>query len=542
MPEPSKIRSTGVTANQADFDAIVVGAGFAGLHMLYRLRKLDLKVRVFEAGGGIGGTWYWNRYPGARCDAVSVEYSYQFSDELQQEWDWSEIYASQPEILRYLNHVADRFDLRPDIQLDTRVNAMRFDEASALWQVDTGSATVSAKFCIMASGCLSSPNTPAIKGLDSFAGPTYHTGRWPHEDVDFSGKRVGIIGTGSSAIQAIPIIATQAEHLFVFQRTANYTVPAQNGPHDPKFIERIKADYKGFRKKNRLLPFGNNLRHNDKASLEVSAEERQQEYEERWRSGGLPFLAAFNDLLFSKEANDTAAEFVRSKIRATVNDPATAEALCPQTVLGCKRLCVDTDYFQTYNRENVTLVDIKDSPIEEITATGLNVNKTKYEMDALVLATGFDALTGTLLKIDIVGKAGITLKQKWKEGPSNYLGLGIAGFPNFFNITGPGSPSVLSNMAPSIEQHVDWIAKCVGYINKNDFKTIEATVEAEEAWVRHVNEIAEPTLFTACNSWYLGANIPGKPRVFMPYLGVPPYVEKCNEVATKNYEGFVLSQ
>ncbi|MFT5133657.1 MAG: cation diffusion facilitator CzcD-associated flavoprotein CzcO [Gammaproteobacteria bacterium] len=539
MSEPT--HTDPVTSTAKDYDAVIVGAGFAGLHMLYRLRKLGLKVRVFEAGGGVGGTWYWNRYPGARCDAVSVEYSYQFSEDLQQEWEWSEIYASQPEILRYLNHVADRFDLRPDIQLNTRVNAMHFDDASGLWRVKTENESVSAKFCIMASGCLSSVNTPAIKGLDNFEGRTYHTGRWPHEDVDFSGREVGIIGTGSSAIQAIPVIAAKAKHLFVFQRTANYTVPAQNGPQDPENLQRIKSDYKGFRKKNRQLAFGNDFRHNDVESLKVSEEERQREYEERWQSGGLPFLASFNDLLFNHEANETAAEFIRAKIRSTVNDQATAELLCPQTVLGCKRLCVDTRYFETYNRSNVTLVSIKDSPIEEITAKGLIVKGTHYQLDDLVLATGFDAMTGTLLKIDIVGKSGATLKQKWKNGPSNYLGLCIADFPNFFNITGPGSPSVLSNMVPSIEQHVDWIAKCVDYVNENNFRTIEATEEAEEAWVQHVNEVAAPTLFTACNSWYLGANIPGKPRVFMPYIGVPPYVEKCNDVAAKDYEGFVLS-
>jgi len=526
--------------HKSDFDVIVVGAGFAGLYMLYRLRKLGLKVRVFEAGDGIGGTWYWNRYPGARCDAVSMEYSYQFSEALQQDWEWSEVYATQPEILRYLNHVADRFELHPDIQLKTRVTSMHFDEANKNWCVKTNRDAVSSKFCIMASGCLSSINIPDLNGLDSFSGSVYHTGNWPHEGVDFNNKNVGVIGSGSSAIQAIPHIAEQAKHLYVFQRTANYSVPAHNGPHDPKHQEHIKSDYKGFRKRNREMAFGNDLNYSNLSSLDVNDADRSLEYEQRWQKGGLPFLGAFNDLLFDKQANNTAAEFIRNKIRAIVQDQSVAEALCPQSILGCKRLCVDSNYYETFNRPNVSLIDISNVPIEQITSSGVVVNNNNYPLDALVLATGFDAMTGALLNIEIHGKEGVSLQKKWKEGPVNYLGLSISDFPNFFTITGPGSPSVLSNMVPSIEQHVDWIANCIEYMIENNAHLIEATKEAETSWVEHVNEIAEPTLFSNCNSWYLGANIPGKPRVFMPYLGVPPYVAKCKEVRENGYEGFDL--
>lgn len=470
-----------------------------------------------------------------------MEYSYQFSEELQQEWVWTERYASQPEILRYLNHVADRFDLRRNIQLNTRVLTATFNETAGRWIVETSAGDrVSAQFCVMATGCLSSTNTPNFKGRDRFAGSSYHTGNWPQEGVDFTGKRVGIIGAGSSAIQSIPPIAQQAFHLFVFQRTPAYTIPAHNDPLDPEVQQEVKANYANFRARNKLLPSGLNIRHNEVSALAMSPQERQREYEERWAHGGLPFLGAFADLLFSKEANDTAAEFIRGKIRETVRDPFIAEKLSPRTVVGCKRLCVDTEYYQTFNRSNVTLVDVSSSPIEEITKHGLTVKGKEYELDAIVFATGYDAMTGSLLKIDIRGKGGRSLKETWAEGPRTYLGLATAGFLNLFFITGPGSPSVLTNMIPSIEQHVEWIADCVLYVRARGFACIEPTLAAQDAWVSHVNEVAGATLFPTCNSWYLGANIPGKSRVFMPYLGFPPYVEKCDDVAAKNYEGFVL--
>jgi cyclohexanone monooxygenase len=522
-------------------EAVIVGAGFAGLYMLHRMHRLGLSARLFEAGSGVGGTWFWNRYPGARCDVESLEYSYQFSEELQQEWVWTGRYAPQPEILQYLNHVADRFALRPAIHLNTRVQAATFEEATQRWTIETSTGErVSAKFCVMAMGCLSSTNTPHFKGLEHFAGSSYHTGNWPHAGVDFTGKRVGVIGTGSSGIQSIPLIAQQASHLFVFQRTPTYSIPAHNGPLDPAMERAIKANYANFRAHNKQMQFGVNFRHTEAAALETTPDGRQHEYEERWAYGGLSFLGAFADLLYSKEANDTAAEFIREKIRERVHDPATAEKLSPRTVVGCKRLCVDTGYYDTFNRANVTLVDVSDSPIEEITAQGLRVKGKEYELDAIVFATGFDAMTGSLLKVDIRGKGGWSLKEAWAEGPRTYLGLATVGFPNLFMITGPGSPSVLTNMIPSIEQHVEWIADCIRYVRDHGFACIEPTLAAQDAWVDHVNEVAGTTLYPTCNSWYLGANIPGKPRVFMPYIGFPPYVQKCNDIAAKGYEGFAL--
>jgi cyclohexanone monooxygenase len=526
----------------ARVDAVVVGAGFAGLYMLHRLRGLGLSVRVFEAGSGVGGTWFWNRYPGARCDIESLEYSYQFSEDLQQEWEWTERYAAQPEILRYLNHVADRFDLRRDIELDTRVLSAHFDEATSRWAIRTQRGSVSARFCIMATGCLSSTNTPEFPGLDGFAGSWYHTGSWPHGGVDFSGRRVGVIGTGSSAIQAIPLIAREALHLSVFQRTPSYAVPARNGPLDPAVQREIKADYAGFRRRNSQLPFGANFPPNELSALEVTPEERRREYEARWERGGLAFLTAFSDLLYSAEANRTAAEFVRGRIGELVRDRAVAEALSPEQVLGCKRLCIDTGYYETFNRANVTLVDLGATPIERITPAGVRTTREEVALDAIVFATGFDAMTGALARIDVRGVGGLALRQKWVAGPRTYLGLGTAGFPNLFLVTGPGSPSVLSNMVPAIEQHVDWIGDCIGTMRSHALERIEALPGAEDAWVEHVNEVASATLYPSCNSWYLGANVPGKPRVFMPYLGFPTYVAKCNEVVAKGYEGFALSE
>jgi cation diffusion facilitator CzcD-associated flavoprotein CzcO len=524
------------------FDVVVVGAGFAGLYALHRLRGLGLSVRVFEAGSGIGGTWFWNRYPGARCDVESLQYSYQFSEALQQEWEWSERYATQAEILDYIHHVAERFDLRRDVQLGTRVVSAVFDQEAGCWTVETEPAgRFSAQYCVMATGCLSSANLPRLPGLEDFSGARYHTGQWPHEAVDFAGKRVGVIGTGSSAIQSIPLIAKEAEHLFVFQRTPNYSVPAHNGPLDPRVVEEVKADYPGFRARNSQTGFGLDTRARDESALAVSAEEREVEYEARWQRGGLPFISSFNDLGSSKEANDTAAEFLRRKIREIVSDPELAELLSPDQVVGCKRLCVDTAYFETFNRPNVTLVDLRSAPIEAITRAGLRSGGVEYALDCIVFATGFDAMTGALLRVDIRGRSGQTLRDKWSAGPRTYLGLATAGFPNLFLITGPGSPSVLSNMIPSIEQHVNWIADCVEHMRERGSSRIEATVGAEDAWVAHVNEVAGETLYPSCNSWYLGANVPGKPRVFMPYLGFPPYVEKCNEVASRGYEGFALS-
>jgi cyclohexanone monooxygenase len=524
-------------------DAVIVGAGFAGLYMLHRLRGLGLTAQVFEAGKGVGGTWYWNRYPGARCDVESMDYSYSFSDELQQEWRWTERYSSQPEILRYINHVADRFDLRRDIQLETRVTATLFDEATGRWTVRTDRGhEISAQFCIMATGCLSSTQEPKFEGLESFRGKWYHTGRWPHEGVDFTGQRVGVIGTGSSAIQSIPIVAAQAAHLFVFQRTPNFSVPAHNAPLDPEYERTVKASYPEFRRQARESRVGFVVEGNDKSALEVSDEERTREYEARWSRGGLGFSSTFNDLLISKDANDTAAEFFRAKIRSIVRDPAVAETLVPKHYpLGTKRLCVDTSYYATFNRDNVTLVDLTKTPIETITPEGLRTSEQAYTLDSIVFAIGFDAMTGSLLAMDIRGRDGQTLKDKWAEGPKTYLGVAVAGFPNLFAITGPGSPSVLSNMIVSIEQHADWIADCIAYLREHHRTRIEATTEAERDWVQHVNDVGHATLYPQANSWYMGANIPGKPRMFMPYIGgVGAYRQKCDDVAAKGYEGFQL--
>ena len=528
-----------------DFDAVVVGAGFAGLYMLYRLRTLGLSARVYEAGSGVGGTWFWNRYPGARCDVESLQYSYSFSEELQQEWQWTERYASQPEILRYLNHVADRFDLKRDIQLETRVTAAAFDEAANRWKIQTDRGDgVSARFCVMATGCLSTPKVPDVKGLDRFEGKWYHTGFWPHERVDFTGQRVGVIGTGSSGVQSIPMIAREASHLFVFQRTPNFIMPAHNAPLAPDAIEDWNEHHGDYRQTARTSPFGMLVEQNSKSALEATAEERQAEYEQRWQNGGLCIYGAFADLFVNKGSNDTAAEFVRAKIRGLVRDPKVAEQLSPKTYpLGTKRVCVDTGYYQAFNRDNVTLVDTRDTPIEEITPAGLRTSEREYELDSIVFATGFDAITGTLGNIDIRGRGGNALKAQWAEGPRTYLGIVCAGFPNLFLITGPGSPSVFSNMVVSIEQHVDWIAGCLAYAGARGFANIEATSEAENAWMAHVNELAGYTLFPQANSWYVGANIPGKPRVFMPYIGgVGVYRQKCDEVARKGYEGFAFDR
>jgi cation diffusion facilitator CzcD-associated flavoprotein CzcO len=526
-----------------NFDVVIVGAGFAGLYMLHRLRKCGFSVRVCEAGSGIGGTWFWNRYPGARCDVESMEYSYQFSDELQQEWEWTERYAAQPEILRYANHVADRFDLRRDIAFDTRVDTAVFDEAAARWRIRTRNGDqLAARYCIMATGCLSSANVPSFTGLDTFAGARFHTGHWPHEPVDFGGLRVAAIGTGSSAIQSIPIIAEQAAHLYVFQRTPNYAVPARNGPLDPAVQQAIKQDYAGLRRRAKQMRNGIQYPPNEASALEVSEPERQREYEFRWNRGGLSFLGAFSDLLVSKEANETAAEFVRSKIRDAVRDPAVAAMLSPRNTFGCKRLCIDTGYYETYNRPNVTLIDVNRAPIEGFTREGIVAGGKSYELDAVVFATGFDAMTGALKRIDIRGRGGQRLADKWADGPRTYLGVMIAGFPNLFTITGPGSPSVLTNMLPTIEQHVEWIADCILYAQQHGRGSIEATAAAEHEWMLHVNEVADSTLFPSCNSWYVGANIPGKPRVFMPYVrGFPQYVETCNRIAAEGYSGFALT-
>ncbi|GGJ70548.1 flavin-containing monooxygenase [Streptomyces brasiliensis] len=527
-------------------DAIIVGAGIAGLYQLYKLRELGMNIRVLEAGDDVGGTWYWNRYPGARCDVESLSYSYSFSPELEQEWTWTERYPAQPEILRYINHVAERFDLRKDITFGTRVVSAVYDEAIQRWLVDTDTGeSIDSQFLIMATGCLSASKLPEVPGLERFQGPTYHTGHWPHEGVDFTGMRVGVIGTGSSSVQSTPIIAEQAAELTVFQRTPAYSLAARNRPLEQSEIAEMKANYRTWREAQRTSGFGVPVELPTQSALEVSQEERTAKYEDGWRAGTLvSILAGYTDTLTDQEANETAAEFVRQKIRERVHDPEVAEALCPRTYpFGTKRPCLDTGYYETFNKSHVHLVDLRKTPLVELTERGLRTSEREYEFDAIVFATGFDAMTGALNAIDIRGKDGIALRDRWAEGPRSYLGLAVAGFPNLFTITGPSSPSVLSNMIVSIEQHVDWITDCFTYLRENDIAAIEPTTDAEDGWLAHVKEVGNATLYPTADSWYMGSNVPGKPRVFMAYIGgVGVYRQRCDEVAAKGYEGFTLQE
>ncbi len=532
---------------QKSFDVIIVGAGFSGLYMLHRLRKQGLSVLVVDAASDVGGTWYWNRYPGARCDVESLSYSYSFDDDLQQEWNWKERYSAQPEILEYARHVAERFDLRRDIRFDTTVSAARFEEARGQWVIETSSGeSLCAKLCIMATGCLSAPRIPDAAGLEDFEGEYFHTGLWPHEGVDVAGKRVGVIGTGSSAIQSIPILARDAAQVTVFQRTAHYSVPAWNGPLDPQTEKEFKARYDEHRQRMRENDSGIlydlqdiNLR----AAVDVPEDLREAEFEKRWQQGGFNFQNSFADLTRNQESNDLYADFVHRKIREIVKDPVTAEALCPTAFpIGTKRLCVDTNYYATYNKDNVTLVDLNASPLQGITKSGIRAGDVEHEVDVIVFATGFDAMTGALTNIDIKGRDGRSLRSEWSEGPHTFLGLAMAGFPNLFTITGPGSPSVFTNMFVAIEQHVDWLADCIAFMQERDIDVIEASIEAQENWTAHVGELGEETLYPKANSWYMGANIPGKTRSFLAYVGgMQVYGDACSQVAENGYEGFVLS-
>ena len=536
----------GKAARATELDALVIGAGFGGLYQLLRLRDhLGLSVKALEAGDGVGGTWYWNRYPGARCDSESHVYWYTFSPELMREWEWSERYPGQAEILRYLNFVADRFDLKRDIQFNSRVTSAQYDEATNRWHVRTEQGEMfTAKFLITAVGCLSTANVPAIPGLQDFKGEWYHTGQWPHGGVDFRGKRVAMIGTGSTGIQAAPVIAAQADHLTVFQRTANYSVPARNVPLTAEFKHYVKQNAEEIRALTHETYNGMGFKVEDRKAVETPSETRETLYEAAWERGGLQFRATFQDMLVSKAANDTAAEFIKGKIRSIVKDPKTAAILSDiDHPYAAKRPPIDTNYFETYNRPNVTLVDAKATPIQRISAAGICTAEAEYPVDIIVFATGFDAMTGPLLRMNVRGRDGIALEDVWNAGPRNYLGLQIAGFPNLFTITGPGSPSVLCNMPVAIEQHVDWTTDCIAYMRAKRLDRIEPRPEAVETWVAEVNEVASRTLLPmATHSWYLGANIPGKPRVFMPYAGgMIRYREICEDVVAKDYAGFALS-
>jgi cyclohexanone monooxygenase len=545
MNQPNQQPSRTAVKGVPEVDAVIVGAGMSGLYMLHKLRGMGLTVQVFEKGDGVGGTWYWNRYPGARVDVKSMDYSFSFDSDLEQEWEWTEKYPPQDELLRYVNHVADRFDLRRDIKLETRVTEAVFDEDVERWHVRTDRGDqLSTQYVVMATGCLSASKVPEVPGLDLFRGRWFHTGHWPAEGVDFSEQRVAVIGTGSSGVQAIPLIAEQAAELTVFQRTPNFVLPARNHPIDPEHQRSVKARYAEVRQAARESGFGIAVPTPEKSALEVPAEERQARYESVWYDEDnnlVDMLVSYNDMITSQAANDTAAQFVRDRIAEIVEDPETAAALQPHDhPFGTKRPCLGTNYYETYNLPHVRLVNVRKTPIVEITHRGLRTTQAEFEFDDLVFATGFDAMTGALTAVDIRGRGDVRLQDKWHAGPRTYLGIQVAGFPNLFTITGPGSPSVLSNMVTSIEQHVEWVADAIAAMRAEGLSTMEPTVEAEDEWTAHVDEVGHMTLYPTADSWYMGSNVPGKPRVFMPYIGgVGVYREKCDQVAANGYEGFV---
>ncbi|MQF93244.1 MAG: NAD(P)/FAD-dependent oxidoreductase [SAR202 cluster bacterium] len=521
-----------------ELDVIIVGAGFSGLYMLYKMRKMNLKALIIERASDAGGTWFWNRYPGARCDIESIEYSYSFSDELQQEWNWSNRYSDQSEILEYINYVVKKFNLKENIVFNTSVKSATFDENLKNWILETDSKSYSSKFCVMATGTLSSIKQPNFDGLENFKGDWYVTGEWPHEKLDFTSKKVAIIGTGSSAVQSIPVIAEEAKNLTVFQRSPNYTIPANNRPLTEKELSNAKSSYDQIREKAKYTRAGIGYNQfEERKLLDLSSEEIKKELNNRWKIGGQEiFTAGFTDVGVNVEANKIVADFVKSKIKEIVKDPNVAELLSPEDAIGCKRLCADTNYFETYNRENVELIDLNSNPINSITENGILTNDKEFKFNTIIFATGFDAMTGALQAIDITGKNGKKLKQVWKDGPKSFLGLLINGFPNLFTVTGPGSPSVLTNMMVAIEQHVEWISDCINFLSKSNLKEVEADELFQIEWMDHIEEVAKNTLRYTCNSWYVGANVPGKKRVFMPYAGgFGKYREKCDEIAENNY-------
>ncbi|MGW6061765.1 flavin-containing monooxygenase [Streptomyces sp. NPDC055189] len=543
-PTPSPSSSSSPPA-VPQLDAVVVGAGFSGLYQLYRLRELGLSVRVLEACDDIGGTWHRNRYPGARCDVESTSYSYSFSPELDQEWEWSERYATQPELLRYLHHVADRFGLRQDITLRTRVTRAVYDEDDHLWQVttDTGQ-TLTTRFVVLATGCMSAVKEPDIPGVAAFGGQALHTADWPHEGVDLTGRRVAVIGTGCSGVQAIPLLAEQAAAVTVFQRTPVYALPAHNRALSAEENAELKARYPQFRIAQRKSRGGTVFEPPTRSALEADEAERTATYAAAWETGVLSgLLRTYNDILVDAAANETVAEFVRSKIRSIVTDPDTAETLSPRGLpFGTKRPCLDTGYYATYNKPHVSVVDLTRAPIVRITPSGIRTSEQDHAVDVIVFATGFDAMTGSQVAIDIVGKGGTTLQEKWAEGPRNHLGLLSAGFPNLFTVIGPLSPSVLSNAVVAIEQHVEWITDCIAHLREGGLTEIDATTDAEEEWCAHVAGLADLTLYPSVASWYTGANVPGKPRVFLAYTGgLDRYRAQCDAAALDGYRGFTLA-
>ena len=535
-------RYTPLTKTAIDVDAVVVGAGFTGIYMLYRLRQGGFTARCFDSASGVGGTWYWNRYPGARCDIESMQYSYQFSEELQQEWRWKERYASQPEILAYIEHVAERYDLNRDITFNTRVGKATFDEDNDLWVIETDeSEVIRARYFIMSVGCLSAPIRPKFDGENDFRGEIYQTSLWPKEPVDFTGKRVGIIGSGSSAIQSAPLISQEAAHVYLYQRTPNFVVPSQNRPLSDEDVDLIKSDYKGFRRQAYAENSAFNFLRYDQSVFDLPPEERRERLDQQWEIGGLPFLGGFNDILTNEDANREVAGYWRDRVSEIVKDDEVLDRLTPDEIFGCKRLCAGTNYYEMFNRNNVTLVDISNKGIEMLSESGLRAEGKDYNLDMIIYATGFDAMTGSVTRIEITGANGQTIQEKWADGPHTYMGLSISGFPNMFNMVSAGSPSVLATMVTCAEQHGDWIGDCLEYMRANSYTRIDATPQAEADWDAEVNRAADASLRVKCDSWYVGSNVEGKARVFAPYIGGwPPYISKCTAIAQNGYEGFDL--
>ncbi len=527
------------------YDAIVIGAGISGMYLLHKLRdELGLSVRVYEAGAGVGGTWYWNRYPGARFDSESWSYGYSFSQELLDEWDWQEHFAPQPETLRYLNFVADKFDLRRDIRFGTRITRAVYDTGANAWQVESEDGVQArAHYLVTAVGPLSVPYWPDIPGRDDFAGPVYHTGLWPHEKLDFSDKRVGVIGTGATAVQLITEVAKNVGHLTVFQRTPNYCVPLHNAKISREEMRDIRARYPQIFKRCRET-FGAFIHGFDERSTrEVSAAERDAMFEKLWAEPGFGlWLGNFNDILSDREANEAVSEFVRNKIRQRVKDPVTAEKLCPKNHgFGTRRVPMESGYYEVYNQDNVTLVDVREAPIERITASGIRTADADYDLDVIVFATGFDAVTGAMDQIEVRGENGVTLKETWADGPRTYLGLGCAGFPNMFTCVGPHNGGTFCNIPRCIEQNVEWISDCIAYLREHHVERIRVEEQAQAQWTAHVYDVVKDTLIPETDSWFMGANVPGKKRTFLMYAGGSPlFRETCDRVAANGYEGFSL--
>ena len=537
------MRSDGtLNSIKARYDTVVVGAGFSGIYALHKFLQKGLSVLLLEKGEGLGGTWFWNSYPGARCDVESMEYSYQFDEKLQQDWEWTERYASQPEILKYMEYVVERFNLRSNMRFGVKVDAATFDENSNDWTIETSTGNIiKAKYCVFGTGCLSQPIFPDIQGIDSFKGRIVHTGLWPKEEINFSGLKVGIIGTGSSGAQCLPEISKTAAKVTVFQRTPAYCVPSQNRPLDPDSQAYIKKHYKKLRDKAWTTRAGIRYGLTDRLALEMPIEEREKYYEASWQRGGIGFTATFFDLFDSLEANETACEFVRKKIRQIVHDQKTANKLCPKDVIGCRRMVVVNDYYESYNKPNVHLVDVNETPITEITEKGIRVGNEVHELDFIILATGFDAITGALNRVDIRGRNGSSLKDRMLEDPKALLGIMFSGFPNLFTTNGPGAPAALSNIVPMIEYSVDWVIDCLDFMDRSGKKTVEPNPDAEDAWAKYVDDVAKNSLYVSCKSYYLGDNVPGKPRKFLLFQGVPEYVEKCNRIANNGYKEFVMN-